>query len=388
MLFPLYITQFEVAFVDPGTDCVKWQWFSKALVTSRCLYLSQQHEGSLGSGACGLTHVQQWFAEMHPNKRQMLLLSHPLMPLVDCRWSSWSQWSPCSASCGSGQQSSSRFVLQPSRYGGAPCEGPDRRTATCIAPDCGECEKQRWILFYLLLLALIFATILFSVEVEWQSKFSLLLSPPVHFSLLNNHKMLSTFPSISTLSSSCCIICPRISSPPPVQCVLTGSAGGGPHQRRSRCVRGAARTFTPPPPSAAATPPRAACVGRGCTETQRACVSSLPSALAMTRALCGRCVHVHVRACTKSRATSAARQIWHLVPFVSASLPISAVFTCNPIVLFTHKEGPIRRWVTSSTGHITLQCPSSPQPHQLCRKSALGLQLGKPARNYLWRSGY
>uniref|UniRef100_A0AAZ1WZT0 Complement factor properdin n=1 Tax=Oreochromis aureus TaxID=47969 RepID=A0AAZ1WZT0_OREAU len=54
------------------------------------------------------------------------------------QWSTWSQWSPCSASCGTGQQSSIRFVLEPSQYGGAPCEGPSLRTTTCIAPDCGE----------------------------------------------------------------------------------------------------------------------------------------------------------------------------------------------------------------------------------------------------------
>ncbi|KAF0028339.1 hypothetical protein F2P81_019426 [Scophthalmus maximus] len=63
---------------------------------------------------------------------------------VDCVWSSWSEWSPCSASCGSGRQSSTRSVLQPSEYAGAPCEGPQERTKTCTAPDCACPDGEQW----------------------------------------------------------------------------------------------------------------------------------------------------------------------------------------------------------------------------------------------------
>lgn len=63
-----------------------------------------------------------------------------------------------------------------------------------------------------------------------------------------------------------------------------------------------------------------------------------------------------------------------------------------PVMLFTHKEGPIRRWVTCPAGHITPQYCSGPQPHQLCkgcrRMPVLAPQLGKPARNYWWWRGY
>eukprot|EP00066_Takifugu_rubripes_P029187 XP_011618453.1 PREDICTED: A disintegrin and metalloproteinase with thrombospondin motifs 10 [Takifugu rubripes] len=63
---------------------------------------------------------------------------------VDCLWSSWSQWSSCSASCGLGQQTSVRTVLQPSQYGGAPCEDPVHRSRTCLAPDCACPAGERW----------------------------------------------------------------------------------------------------------------------------------------------------------------------------------------------------------------------------------------------------
>ncbi|KAM9774698.1 SCO-spondin [Syngnathus typhle] len=63
---------------------------------------------------------------------------------VDCEWSDWSQWSPCSATCGTGQLSSSRTVLRPSQYGGVPCEGSDHRTGPCMAPDCACPDGERW----------------------------------------------------------------------------------------------------------------------------------------------------------------------------------------------------------------------------------------------------
>ncbi|CAK6980748.1 LOW QUALITY PROTEIN: SCO-spondin, partial [Scomber scombrus] len=63
---------------------------------------------------------------------------------VDCEWSSWSRWSPCSASCGTGRQSSTRSILQPSQYGGAPCEGPDHRSTACVAPDCACPAGEQW----------------------------------------------------------------------------------------------------------------------------------------------------------------------------------------------------------------------------------------------------
>lgn len=58
--------------------------------------------------------------------------------LVDCEWSSWSEWGLCSASCGSGVQRSTHFVVQPRQYGGRECEGPSHRTRVCAGPDCGK----------------------------------------------------------------------------------------------------------------------------------------------------------------------------------------------------------------------------------------------------------
>ncbi|KAM4544149.1 SCO-spondin [Fundulus diaphanus] len=63
---------------------------------------------------------------------------------VACQWSSWSPWSLCSASCGTSRQSSTRSVLQPSLYGGAPCDGLNIRTTACVAPDCECPDGEQW----------------------------------------------------------------------------------------------------------------------------------------------------------------------------------------------------------------------------------------------------
>ena len=93
-----------------------------------------------------------------------------------------------------------------------------------------------------------------------------------------------------------------------LQCVLLGSGGGGVCLRRSCCVRGVARTFIRLPLTAA-TLPRAACVRRGFTETLRVCVSSPPSAPAMTRACCGRYAYTHTHTHTLANT-----QTRHLLP--------------------------------------------------------------------------
>ncbi|KAK7881858.1 hypothetical protein WMY93_030267 [Mugilogobius chulae] len=63
---------------------------------------------------------------------------------VDCEWSGWSVWTPCSVSCGTGHQTSSRHILKPRQYRGAPCEGPKERTRTCTAPDCACPVGEQW----------------------------------------------------------------------------------------------------------------------------------------------------------------------------------------------------------------------------------------------------
>ncbi|KAJ8278768.1 hypothetical protein COCON_G00058340 [Conger conger] len=63
---------------------------------------------------------------------------------VDCVWGSWADWSPCSVSCGSGEQTSGRVVQRARQYGGAECQGPARRSRDCQAPDCACPAGERW----------------------------------------------------------------------------------------------------------------------------------------------------------------------------------------------------------------------------------------------------
>ncbi|XP_072306545.1 SCO-spondin [Eucyclogobius newberryi] len=63
---------------------------------------------------------------------------------VDCEWSGWSSWTPCSVSCGTGQQTSSRHVMKLNQYRGALCEGPLQRTRACKTLDCACPVGEQW----------------------------------------------------------------------------------------------------------------------------------------------------------------------------------------------------------------------------------------------------
>ncbi|XP_053571495.1 SCO-spondin-like [Bombina bombina] len=63
---------------------------------------------------------------------------------VDCLWSLWSDWSPCSVTCGTGEQTSKRHQIQQRMYGGEECSGSPTRQRTCSLPDCSCPIGERW----------------------------------------------------------------------------------------------------------------------------------------------------------------------------------------------------------------------------------------------------
>lgn len=54
----------------------------------------------------------------------------------DCKVSDWSQWSECSALCGFGEQYRHRYVVSPSRNGGAVCPILTDKRLCNSARDC------------------------------------------------------------------------------------------------------------------------------------------------------------------------------------------------------------------------------------------------------------
>ena len=71
--------------------------------------------------------------------------NYPLYCLVDCVWDDFGDWSSCSKSCGSGQKSRTRSILTPSLYGGHNCEGKSIETATCNNNACPiDCEWGKY----------------------------------------------------------------------------------------------------------------------------------------------------------------------------------------------------------------------------------------------------
>uniref|UniRef100_A0A7S4GQJ7 Spondin-like TSP1 domain-containing protein n=1 Tax=Oxyrrhis marina TaxID=2969 RepID=A0A7S4GQJ7_OXYMA len=55
---------------------------------------------------------------------------------VDCVLSDWLQWTPCSATCGGGEQHSTRRVAVPSRGRGKPCSGALHKVKSCNEDPC------------------------------------------------------------------------------------------------------------------------------------------------------------------------------------------------------------------------------------------------------------
>jgi len=67
-------------------------------------------------------------------------------PPEPCEWSSWSAFSDCSAACGWGEQTRSRHILKPARYGGKPCEGAIVQKQACEDKPCPHlhCSWGDW----------------------------------------------------------------------------------------------------------------------------------------------------------------------------------------------------------------------------------------------------
>lgn len=58
-------------------------------------------------------------------------------PVINCKLSSWSPWSTCSALCGEGRRTRSRYIIQMPQNGGKPCDKKLSRTQKCKnLPPC------------------------------------------------------------------------------------------------------------------------------------------------------------------------------------------------------------------------------------------------------------
>ena len=55
---------------------------------------------------------------------------------VDCKWSHFGEWSTCSVSCGDGQQTRNRIILNAAKHGGKDCIGSDEETRACKTQEC------------------------------------------------------------------------------------------------------------------------------------------------------------------------------------------------------------------------------------------------------------
>ena len=56
--------------------------------------------------------------------------------IIDGDWGAWSDWEPCTAICGTGEQSRSRSCDSPPPSGGGDCQGDGQETRECNTHSC------------------------------------------------------------------------------------------------------------------------------------------------------------------------------------------------------------------------------------------------------------
>ena len=55
---------------------------------------------------------------------------------VNCTWSDFGRWSSCSKTCGDGNQTRTRIILNAASHGGNDCTGLDEDRRACKIKEC------------------------------------------------------------------------------------------------------------------------------------------------------------------------------------------------------------------------------------------------------------
>merc|ERR1711915_560378 len=64
---------------------------------------------------------------------------------LDCKIGEWSKWSSCSMSCGGGQSSRHRIIMQEPRFGGKSCDSSELvAVKACNEQDCFQHQYCTW----------------------------------------------------------------------------------------------------------------------------------------------------------------------------------------------------------------------------------------------------
>lgn len=80
-------------------------------------------------------------------KINLLIINHPVNPLVDGMWSSWSTWTTCSKTCGSGTQARKRCCDNPKpAHNGTYCIGGGLQMQNCNASK--SCPRKLNLVYY------------------------------------------------------------------------------------------------------------------------------------------------------------------------------------------------------------------------------------------------
>jgi len=133
---------------EPNVDCLfsDWSFWSACDGVKRRSRQIQQYGSGNGKFCDGnLKDI----SPCNPSPNEATPQECAVAPPENCQLSDWSAFSACSASCGGGQQTRSREMLQAPSNGGTLCESPLSQTVQCGNTKCPgpppvDCEYGEW----------------------------------------------------------------------------------------------------------------------------------------------------------------------------------------------------------------------------------------------------
>jgi len=128
---------------EQTVDCLFSSWGEWSGCSSSCLGVKQRErqiaQHGQGDGAFCRGALKEIYP-CNPEDGQDLPDGCGSGPVVDCLLAIWGEWTKCTATCGGGQHSRNRDIVQHPANGGTPCESALSEMQECAIQPCNGAE--------------------------------------------------------------------------------------------------------------------------------------------------------------------------------------------------------------------------------------------------------
>jgi len=133
-------------------DCIFGEWGSWTGCTASCNGIMRRSRRikvyGRGEGSYCIGPMAQT-SPCHPGPGEKPPQECAEAEAIDCELSDWTTWSPCSASCGGGEQDRKRDIIKLPQGDGEVCKGPLKEIQECARQNCEgpnpiDCEIGDW----------------------------------------------------------------------------------------------------------------------------------------------------------------------------------------------------------------------------------------------------